>query len=209
MKKLINIKKWDRMEQYIFFNKYDNPYYEVTSEINCDNIFKLSKQKKYSFYGLMIYLCLKSLNEIDEFKYFVEDKKVYKYDNICGSFSVLDYKYNLHFSEIIELTNLTEFMKIFDKYKYNAENNLKTKTKQINNVAYFTCFPWIKITSFKNAHNGIDYNSRICWGKYYKENNLYYINISIEVNHSIIDGYHIGKFFTILQKNIEELEVLL
>ena len=140
MKKLINIKKWDRMEQYIFFNKYDNPYYEVTSEINCDNIFKLSKQKKYN---------------------------------------------------------------------YNAENNLKTKTKQINNVAYFTCFPWIKITSFKNAHNGIDYNSRICWGKYYKENNLYYINISIEVNHSIIDGYHIGKFFTILQKNIEELEVLL
>ena len=43
---------------------------------------------------------------------------------------------------------------------------------------------------------------RICWGKYFLENNEYMIDISIQVNHAFQDGYHIGQFYNILQNSI-------
>ena len=89
MKIKIDIDKWKRKKQYAFFSNFTNPYASVTSILNVDKIVKISKKYKISFYGIMSYVVLKTLNEIDEFKYVLEDNHIYKYDQINVSFSVL------------------------------------------------------------------------------------------------------------------------
>ena len=63
--------------------------------------------------------------------------------------------------------------------------------------------PWIRTTSFINPIYDIDSITRICWGKYFLENNEFFIDLSIQVNHALIDGYHIGLFYSKLQDNID------
>ena len=60
---------------------------------------------------------------------------------------------------------------------------------------------WSIINSMKNS------KTKICWGRDYLEGDRYLIYISLFVNHSFQDGYHMGLFFNNLQQNIDNLKV--
>lgn len=72
-----------------------------------------------------------------------------------------------------------------------------------------TCIPWITFSNFKDAINFNEKNSKpkICWGKYYLDDDRYLIDISLLVNHAFQDGYHMGLFFNNLQENIYNLKI--
>lgn len=79
-------------------------------------------------------------------------------------------------------------------------------------MIYFSCVPWIDITAVTNerdlAADGAKDESipHITWGKYVPVGERMELGISIEVNHRLIDGLHIGKFAEELSRLIEELE---
>lgn len=206
-KEKININEWKREEQYLFFKDFQNPYLSITSTIEISNIIKYSKENNISFYGLLMYFCLKTINEIDEFRYVIEENNVYKYDKINASFSVIDAENNLNFTKTVEYNEFNKFMQDFYEAKYEAENHIKNVKDRNNNKCYFTCMPWIRITSFANPVFNIDSITRICWGKYFSENNKYSIDLSIQVNHAMLDGYHVGLFYNKLQENINNIEL--
>ena len=41
--------------------------------------------------------------------------------------------------------------------------------------------------------------------KYFEQNDQLLMPLSIEVHHSFVDGFHIGQYFEILQKEINQL----
>ena len=204
MKTKIDINSWKRKKQFIFFSNFTNPYASVTSVLDVDKIVKISKESKISFYGIMSYVVLKTLNEIEEFKYVLENNDIYKYDKINISFSVLDTSNSINFSRTVEYTNFNRFIELFDIAKKEAESNTKIKYIKDFNKCYITCLPWIRFTSVENPMNYkvIDSVPRICWGKYFIENDKYMIDLSIQFNHAFQDGYHIGLFYNKLQENI-------
>ena len=204
MKTKIDINHWKRKKQFIFFSNFTNPYASVTSILDVDKLVKISKQNKISFYGMMSYMVLKTLNEIEEFKYVLEDNNVYKYDKINVSFSVLDSSNSINFSRTVEYTDFDKFIKLFNDAKTEAESNAEIQYVKDFNKCYFTCLPWIRFTSVENPMNYkiVDSVPRICWGKYFIENDKYMIDLSIQFNHAFQDGYHIGLFYNKLQENI-------
>ena len=46
---------------------------------------------------------------------------------------------------------------------------------------------------------------RIAWGRYTEENGKKTLGLSLEVNHRLIDGLHIGRFAQELERLIGEL----
>lgn len=203
LKELVNIDNWKRKKQYNFFIKYSDPYAAVSSIIDVDNIVRHSKNNNISFYGIMSYLVLKSINEIDEFKYFMYQNGVYKYDKVNTSFTVLKNDKSLNFSRTVEYNDFPTFILDFIFAKHEAESDAIIEyDKNNNNLAYITCLPWMRFTSVMNPKNGVDSNPRVCWGKYFVNNGRYLIDVSIQINHAFIDGYHIGLFFQLLQENI-------
>lgn len=208
MKKKVEIKKWDRKKQFEFFSGFMNPYVSVTANINIHKLLDYSRKHKISFYGLMSYLIMKTLNGIEQFKYVLEKGRVYKYDSIGISFSVLDENKQLNFSRTIGSDVFEDFIKEFKEAKEEAEGNEKISYGYKQNKVYLTCVPWVNFTSLQNPVDGenIDSIPRVCWGKYYINNNRYNISVSIQVNHAFQDGYEIGLFFNSLQANICRFE---
>ena len=82
MKDKIDIKAWKRNKQYTHFLKFSNPYASASTIINVNNIVNYAKKHKVSFYGIMTYLVMKSINQVEEFKYVLEEDGVYKYNQI-------------------------------------------------------------------------------------------------------------------------------
>lgn len=205
MKELIDVDSWDRKRQYLFFSGFTNPYSSCSLIIDVDNIVNYSKNNNLSFYCLLSFLVLKTINEIDAFKYVLEEGKVYKYSKINTSISVLDATNQINFSKTIEYNDFKSFYYEFSEKKKEAENNKILKYDNDYNKCYITCAPWMRVTSVANPMNYsiVDSIPRIFWGKYFIENDHYMIDLSIQFNHAFQDGYHIGLFQNNLQKNID------
>lgn len=58
----------------------------------------------------------------------------------------------------------------------------------------FSCLPWFDFTALTNEHrlDRDDTVPRLAWGKYFTENGRLMVHLSVEVNHRLLDGRHIG-----------------
>ena len=46
---------------------------------------------------------------------------------------------------------------------------------------------------------------RLAWGRWYEENDRLWVHLSVEVNHRLIDGLHIGQMKEALDREIAAL----
>lgn len=75
-------------------------------------------------------------------------------------------------------------------------------------LVYFTCLPWMPITALSNERElePTDSIPRLSWGKYVTdERGRDSLNMTISVNHRLIDGVHVGRFYEALTARIEQL----
>ncbi len=217
MKTKIDIYNWKRKLAYETFSSYSDPYTGIVTKIDITNLINFCKQNKISFYGCMTYFVLKSLNDIDAFKYGFgkEDGNefVYKYDTLAATATVINSDNELNFTRYVEYDeDISNFLIEFSKATEDASNNVpyyKILGLENMNKINITCIPWITFSNFKDAIDFNEKNSKpkICWGKYYLDDDRYLIDISLLVNHAFQDGYHMGLFFNNLQQNIYNLKV--
>ena len=95
------------------------------------------------------------------------------------------------------------------KERSEAQTSFVETTSETDDLIYISCLPWFDLTCCTNERQ-IDVNDaipRITWGKYVRqENGRETLGLSIEVNHRLIDGVHLGRFYESLQNKINELE---
>ena len=205
MRTKIDIKEWDRKLAYETFSKYDDPYTGIVSKIDITNLVNFCKQNNYSFYGCMTYFVLKTLNDIDAFKYgYGKDNGeniIYRYDNLAATATVINERNELNFTRYIEFTeDILTFLNDFLNATKDASNNIqyyKIIGLENMNKINITCMPWVTFSNFKDAIDFKEKSSKpkICWGKYYLDGDKYFIDISLLINHAFQDGYHMRLFF--------------
>ena len=214
---IVDVSKWKRKDYYEFFSNYINPYMGFVFKLDITNIIEELEKNKKSFYGIMTYLSLKSMNDIEEFKYtyrmnekLTYDKVICKYDNLIVSNTILKGDNSFNFTDYISYDeDINVFIDSFELAKKNALNNTKTRKFIDGAPIYISCLPWFDFVGYYDAYmgNGCESSPKICWGKYFNENGCYYIHYSISVNHAFQDGFHIGEFYNNLQENIKNLKL--
>jgi len=74
-------------------------------------------------------------------------------------------------------------------------------------LIYYSVIPWVSFTSFKHASR-LDKNQtvpRIVFGKLFDAGDRKLMPLSVEANHTIMDGFHVGKYFTRFQEIINSI----
>ena len=97
---------------------------------------------------------------------------------------------------------------IIGKERSEAQTSFVETTSETDDLIYISCLPWFDLTCCTNERQ-IDVNDaipRITWGKYVRqENGRETLGLSIEVNHRLIDGVHIGRFAEAPTRRIQAL----
>jgi len=212
MKVELDINKWKRNNHYHFFKNYDNPFYNICSNLEITELYNVCKSNNFSFFLGYLYLSIKAANEIEEFRYRIEDEKVYIYDQIhpystilCedNTFKFCDFKYSDSFNNFCENAKLS-IKKTLDNGELIAGDNR-------NDVIHYTSIPWISLTSMTHAKNfnSDDSVPKIVFGKTFDENSRLMMPICVEVHHSLVDGIHVGKYFNLFRELVLDSENLL
>lgn len=209
--KELNIENWDRKGIYEQFRHLDFPFYHVAFRVNVTPLKKYTKTRGLSFYYSLVYLVGKAANSIENFRLRFIDGKIYDVGNTVPSLTFLKKG-----SEAFQVVNcsltpsLDEYTNKVNSLTESQSSFLGGEIHPEQQLLYVSCLPWIDMMSSSSEHflNPDDAIPRIAWGKYIEdEDGKLSLGMSVDANHKLVDGYHIGKFYEKLQQMINNLEI--
>ena len=210
----IDIEKWDRKE---YFNHYYNNArctYSVTANIDITEIYNITTQKQLKLYPVLIWWIANTANKFT-FMRFNHDKEgnVGYYNTVNPSFTymppnserfhVLWCEYSRDFETFYK--KCVNIMENCDRDKMFPMDDMPPNCFDISSV------PWIEFTSFNlNLYtSGTWLAPIITTGKLIKENGSVKLPFSLQVHHSVCDGYHAGQVYTSLQTMADDADLWL
>lgn len=205
MKTFLDLDNWNRKEHFEFYSQFEEPFFGISTNIDCTKAYQKCKAENQSFYGFYLHKILAAANQIENFRYRIQDQKIVVHQTINVSATVARKDTTFGFSLIEFDENLIIFQKntITEIARVQQTKGLFTREFVDDNVIHFSALPWINFSSLSHARSFTlpDSCPKISVGKIsLSENETQSMPISVHVHHGLMDGYHVGLFFDLLQK---------
>ena len=207
MKQKLDLNSWNRKEHFLFFKQMEEPFYGITTTIDCTQAYANAKELGVSFFSYYLHKTLSAVNAIENFRYRIIEDEVYIFDQIDASATVLREDKTFGFSYMAYAENPIDFAQIVQTEIERIQNTDGIFTREYpENLIHFSALPWINFTSLSHARSFSwpDSCPKISYGKLLDENGKKTMPISIHVHHGLVDGYHVGLFLDRLQQLMNE-----
>ncbi|MDO5971482.1 CatA-like O-acetyltransferase [Flavivirga aquimarina] len=201
---IININTWNRKQHYEHFSALKDPYFGVTIPFNVTKAYKFSKENNKSFFAKYLHDCMKAVNTVDNFRYRIKDDNVVDYGIIHASATIMRNNKTFGFSFIEYHNDLNVFIKNIAMEKERIENTTDLYPPR-NGLDCIHCsaMPWLHFSGHKEPISGVqDSVPKIAFSKVNEVNRELIMNVSVSVNHALLDGYHVGLFSEKFQENL-------
>jgi chloramphenicol O-acetyltransferase type A len=211
MPRYLDLTTWSRRDVFEFFRTFDKPYFNICTRLDVTNLLNHLRQgPKRSVSLAYHYFALRIANELEPFRYRLRGDQVLIHDVIHGGTTVL----LPNESFILVYFNYDDDFDLFmaGAMKSVSEGlsgeGLFRPLREHDARIHFTTVPWIAFTSFSHARNWGREDSvpKIALGKFTEENGCTWLPFSVEVHHSLVDGYHVGQYLTRLQDALSKPE---
>ena len=200
---ITKVENFKRQKEFDHFNRCDNPFIIMTTKVDVTNIVLYCMEHKH-FYATLGYIITKTVNTNSAFKYrYDENKNIYYCDTVNSNYTDLMTEGEIGFFDVPYIDNYDEYMEKYHEIRDKFKSDLYFNDGYNLDVIWMSCSPW---NTFNSLIPPFDKNVSIpqfIWDKYTKENDRYYVDLMILINHGFADGLHIAKFLDSLNKNIE------
>ncbi|WP_298535484.1 CatA-like O-acetyltransferase [uncultured Algibacter sp.] len=204
--RVIDIENWERKQLFEHFSRLHDPYFGLTIPFDVTQAYKISKEKDISFFGKYLHDCMKAINEVENFKYRIEEGRVVAYNTIHASATMIREDKTFGFSFI----DYDEDLKVFLKNVASEKDRIKS-TKELyppkngQDCIHCSALPWVSFSGHKEpASDKIESVPRLAFGKATVVDDKLIMNVAISANHALVDGYHVGLFSEKFQKYLNQ-----
>jgi chloramphenicol O-acetyltransferase type A len=170
------------------------------------------KRNGYSLTVSMVYVISRASNAIPEFRQRIRGDQVVEHEIVNPGFSMLIDKEIFSFCAVEYVENFSEFARRAEKNiaDVKARRELEGDSEK-DDVLYMSPIPWVSFTSFSHPMqlHPADSIPRFAWGKYFKENNILKMPLSVQGHHAVMDGIHMGRYYETVQDYLHHPEVVL
>jgi len=201
----IDLDTWKRKEIFQHFLNQQTTF-SITTELDITVLYQNIKQNGYRFYPAFIFLVTSVVNTNTAFR------TSYNSEGELGYWDRLNPVYTIFNVQSKEFSGIwtqakKDFKQFYHDYlsdveMYNGLGKLFPKTPIPENTVSVSMIPW---TSFTGFNLNIQHNSNhllpiITAGKFIKKGESICLPVSLQVHHSVCDGYHAGLFMNTLQE---------
>lgn len=204
MKTLLDIENWNRKEHFLFFKQMEEPFFGITTTVDCTKGYQTAKQLGTSFFVYYLHKTIVAVNTIEPFRYRIIDEAVYIYDTIDVSATIMRTDNTFGFS-------LIQYSPDFDVFASNALKEIEriqttkglfTREFPLDNLIHFSAVPWVNFTSLSHARSYTfpDSCPKISFGKMMIDAaGKRTMSMSVHVHHGLMDGFQVGQFVDYFQ----------
>lgn len=207
--KEVNMEAWARKAHFDFFSSFDLPFYNTSFNLDITGLKECARRLGVSINHSLVYLTIKAMSPIINFRYRIEHGKVIEYEELHPSFTHIKPGEDLfHFVTVPFQSDLQAFdalakQKISDRAVHLDVSEREERT----NFVFMTSLPWIPFTAIDHAihFDKDDSVPRVAWGKFFEDRGRTLLPYNIRVNHRFIDGIHVGHFYENLVHEVRDL----
>lgn len=199
MKKPLDIENWARKEHFHFFKKFEEPFFGITTELDCETAYTHCKALGISFFIYYLHKALLAANSLEPFRYTIEGDEVMIFEKVNASPTIMRPNGTFGFAYI-------EYFEDFAEFERHAKLEIDQVQKGTgldpsrseDNMIHFSSIPWIKFTAVSHARSFSFRENcpKIVFGKL-SDNRM--MPVSIHVHHALMDGIHIAAFIEAFQ----------
>jgi chloramphenicol O-acetyltransferase type A len=204
----VDIDNWPRKTTYEFFKDYEDPFFNFAANIDVSHIYRFCRGNGLSYSLTVLYFTLVAANEIREFRFRLRDGRLVEYDRIHATQTILNDDETFSFAYFEMKDDVHEFnisgREAMEKFKALKTFDVESDRQDL---IYYSVIPWVSFTSFKHASR-LDRTQtipRIVFGKMFDDGTRKLMPLSVEANHMIMDGFHVGKLFNRFQEIADSL----
>lgn len=201
----LDIKAWERKATYDFFRDYEDPFFNITANLDVTNLYRFCKNNNLSFSLAALFFSIQTANEIREFRLRILGESVVEFARVEATQTILNDDETFSFCYFPLQEDVFEFDRTgkIARDKYKALKTFDVETDRID-LIYYSAIPWISFTSFKHAsrQNNRQTVPRMVFGKIFEDGATRKMPFSVEVHHALVDGIHVGKFFNSYQAKL-------
>lgn len=210
---IIDKREWQRKEYFEHYYSNVPCTYSMTVEVDITNILEELKINGLKLYPFMIYCISKIVNRHREFRTAIDDKNNIGYYDVMNPSFTIFHKDTETFSTI--WTEYNNDFKVFynnyveDMEQFGDAKGIVSKPIKEENMFTISSIPWTTFKGFNlNLQKGYDYLLPIFTiGKYYNQYEKILMPLSVQVHHSVCDGFHVSRFINELQDLIMEFKI--
>lgn len=194
----LDIVNWNRKNTFDYYKNFESPFFNITANVDVTAMQQFCKQEKHSFFLTSLYYSTKVCNEIENFRYRLQEEAVVVYEQIHFGSAILfeDHTFGFAYFEMQE--NFRDFLEQGTKILEQAkEKNTFAPKASTDNLIHYSVIPWVAFTNFQHARQlpVLDSIPKIVFGKIFEQGERKLMPISVEVHHALIDGWHVGQYF--------------
>lgn len=204
----LDLDTWPRRTTYEFFRDFEDPCFNFTANIDVTELYHFCRGNDLSYSLTTLYYTLVAANEIREFRIRELDGRLVEFDRIHATQTILNDDDTFSFAYFEMRGDVFEFNRSGREamVKYKQLKTFDVETDR-SDLIYYSVIPWISFTSFKHASRLSKPLTipRIVFGKRFGSGDRYLMPLSVEANHRIMDGVHVGKFYERYQEILSSL----
>ncbi len=209
--RILDQSNWTRRKHFAFFREWDYPHFNMCANLDLTAFNPALKKNNISFTIGLVYVITRAANAIPEFRQRIRGEQVIEHDLVHPSatilvdddmFSFCSFDYHQDFS--IFAAGALETIDAVRKNPWIEDDSDQDW------LLFMSVIPWVSFTSFMHPINfPVDSIPRFAWGKFFQDGDQIKMPLSVQGHHALMDGYHMGKYFNVLQDYLHDPQPVL
>lgn len=200
MSRYLDIETWSRRRHFEFFKDYDNPFFNICTNVDVTPLLGLTRSMKdISFFIAYHFFSIKAANEVEPFRYRLRGDRIIVHDRIHSGTTLLLDDENFTFVYF-------DYGEDFEDFHNRAKKSIQdaktggvelSRRAERDDLIYHSVIPWATFTSISHARKSWRQESvpKIAFGKYSENGSRMMMPVSVEVHHALMDGLQVGRYF--------------
>lgn len=193
----IDIATYKRRTLFEAFKDREVPYLSTTCNVDITNLHEFLTGKDYGFFVPVSFLISHAVNLVAELRHRVIDGQLYEFSRVDPGYTVLLDDETFSFCDARHFEGFKEYRDYAGIKIQEAKKCPDRTTGEKHRMFFITNLPWFSFTSIVHPYSK-QYGSIpvISIGRYFPQGNSLMLPIGLQVHHGLVDGIHVGKFYT-------------
>ena len=208
----IDMQTWPRRKHFEFSSALAHPLSGLCANVDLTAFYPAVKQRGHSITVAIVYVLARAANAIPEFRYRIREGNVVEHEIVHPSTTILAAEDLFSFCTFDYAEDFALFAaRAAEKIAYVQENPTLEDEPGQDHLLYMTAVPWVSFTSVQHATHldPADSVPRFAWGKFVEEGESLKMPLSVHKHHALIDGIHVGRFYSEVQAYLDDPDSVL
>lgn len=201
--KYIDMEQYPRRSHYEFFRSLAYPYVGFTANVDVTKLVSAAKAQHGSIFLACLWAAAQAANSVPELRQRIVDDQILEFEH-CDTAHTVALPDNTFCNCRTDCRMpLEAFLTAGREAQAQAmsRHGFVSTQEDETSLIFASCVPWVAFTHvIQPAPIPADTNPRIVFGKYIMERDRVLMPLSIQANHALVDGWHLGQFYQAFER---------